>query len=62
MMVDASNTVSVLSASSFNKIKAGVFDGPQIHALVRDQSCQKDEWEEKRGLVFVCGGYITPSQ
>lgn len=31
------HVVSAFPALSFEKIKAGVFDGPQIRALVRDE-------------------------
>ena len=47
--------VSALPASSFEKIKAGVFDGPQIRALVRDQDFVRKMDDKERGawLSFV---------
>ncbi|KAK4327299.1 hypothetical protein Pmani_002240 [Petrolisthes manimaculis] len=47
--------VSALPALSFEKLKAGVFDGPQIRALVRDQDFVRkmDDKEKGAWLSFV---------
>ena len=46
---------SVLPGLSFEKIKAGVFNGPQIHALVRDQEFARkmNDKERTAWLSFV---------
>ena len=62
-MVNASNTVSVLPTLSFEKIKAGVFDGPQFRALVRNQDLvRKINDEEKRAwfsFVVVMENFLS---
>lgn len=47
--------VSAFPSLSFEKIKAGVFDGPQIRALVRDEEFVRkmDEKEKAARLSFV---------
>ena len=46
------HTVSVLPALSFEKIKVGVFDGPHIRALVRDQDFVRKMNDKERGAWF----------
>lgn len=42
-MVNVLNTVFAAPALSFEKNKAGVFDGPQNHTLVRDEEFVREE-------------------
>ena len=60
-MVNVFNIVSAFPALSFEKIKAGVFDGPQIRALVRDEEFvrQMNDKEKTAWLSFV--GYTKLS-
>ena len=51
-MGNASNTVSVFSALSFKKIKAGVFDGPEFCALVRNQDLVRKMNDKEKGAWF----------
>ena len=53
---------SVLPGLSFNKIKAGVLDGPQIRALVRDQEFDRKMNDKDRtawlSFVAVMAGFL----
>ena len=47
---------SMLPDLSFEKITAGIFNGPKIRALVHNQEFARKMNERKGLLAFICGG------
>jgi len=53
--------VSAFPKLSFDKIKAGVFDGPQIRTIARDEEFVNKLNDKEKGAWLFCSSYTRLS-